>query len=202
MPAKLWVLHTVSSLENEAAGTTICVRRIAEELGQLGLDACVYSVGTAGSAQRDGYLDQRFGPDWTRAPCADLTLHVIGAAEDEGAATLGIVDRVTWLGPRLAKPESRRPPIVAPCSSIREASGSASFTVSPTGCRRSSMTTAGRLCRRSPLSRTRESASCSGRTIRDRSQIPSPTPSAIQIASSSRPRQPSRRRHTRLMHAT
>lgn len=62
------ILHTVASMNDESSGVTICVRRLAEELGRMSLDVGVCSVGAAGRHQRDGYRDERFPKDRTGVP--------------------------------------------------------------------------------------------------------------------------------------
>jgi len=55
-------------MDDETSGVTICVRRLAEELGRLSLDVGVCSVGAAGRHQRDGYRDERFPKDRSGVP--------------------------------------------------------------------------------------------------------------------------------------
>ncbi len=62
------ILHVVASVEVESSGVTVCVRRLAEELGRQSRDVRVYSVGTEGAGRGRGYRDERFPQDWSAVP--------------------------------------------------------------------------------------------------------------------------------------
>ncbi|MBL8564830.1 MAG: glycosyltransferase [Hyphomicrobiaceae bacterium] len=64
-------VHTISSLDANAAGPSYVVPRLCRALAKLGTSVELYSLGPTASHHVDGYIDRRFQPDLDWAPFLD-----------------------------------------------------------------------------------------------------------------------------------
>jgi len=61
-------MHVVASLENEAAGTTICVQRLAEEMARAKAEVRIATVGNAEAMRDKDFVLHNCDLDWARTP--------------------------------------------------------------------------------------------------------------------------------------
>jgi len=107
------VVHTVSSIESEAAGTTYAVTRLTRSIASLGHDVDLFSLGepscATDSTYRDTYRDRRFKRDLTefgplrRLGASGAMRHALLTSEAEIFHTHGL-----WMMPNVYPAQAAR----------------------------------------------------------------------------------------------